>query len=388
MVGNVPEGTLKSRPMSPETAKIEPERIAERLSALPGLDRVREAASGTPVYLVGGAVRDILLGRQPINLDIAVEGDAAELGRRLGGEIATHERFATATVHTDDDLELDLATARTETYAEPGALPEVRPAPLAEDLARRDFAVNAIAVSLTGEPELIDLHDGLGDLERAILRVLHDRSFLDDPTRALRAARYAARYGFALDPHTEELLRATDLETVSRDRVDAELRRLAREPEPRRGFELLDEWGLVPLPPGARELIDAVLGVAASEAWASVVDRDAAVLAAARGRGLDTARELAGAEVEAPSHGVELAQGHDGVTLALARALGAEWLDRYVGEWRDVRLDIDGDDLIAAGVPQGPAIGRGLAAAMRAKLDGDLSGADEELRIALNAART
>jgi tRNA nucleotidyltransferase (CCA-adding enzyme) len=347
---------------------------------------VREAASGVPVYLVGGAVRDLLLGREPVNLDLAVEGDAGTVGRRLGGQIATHERFATATVHTDG-LELDLATTRTETYAEPGALPEVRPAPLVEDLARRDFAVNAIAVPLAGEPEVIDPHGGLADLERAVLRALHDRSFIDDPTRALRAARYAARYGFALEPRTDELLRDTNLETVSRDRVDAELRRLAREEEPRRGFELLDEWGLVPLPSGARELIDAVLGIAASDAWAGVVDRDEAVFAAAGGRGLAVARELAGAEVEAPSQGVELAQGHDGITLALARSLGADWLDRYVAEWRNVRLGIDGGDLIAAGVPQGPAIGRGLAAAMRAKLDGEVRGADEELRVALHAAR-
>jgi tRNA nucleotidyltransferase (CCA-adding enzyme) len=373
--------------MSPDSAKIEPERIAERLSTLPGLNRVREAASGTPVYLVGGAVRDLLLGREPINLDVAVEGDAAALGRSLGGEIKTHERFATATVHADG-LELDLATARTEIYAEPGALPEVRPAPLVEDLTRRDFAVNAMAVPLVGDPELIDPHGGRADLERSILRVLHDRSFVDDPTRALRAARYAARYGFALEARTEELLRETNLETVSRDRVEAELRRLARDEEPRRGFELLDEWGLVPLAAGARELVDALLGVASSEAWAGVVERDEAVLAAARGRGLEAARGLAGEEVATPSQGVELARGHDGVTLALARALGGEWLDRYVADWRNVRLDIDGADLIEAGIPQGPAIGRGLAAAMRARLDGEASGADEQLRVALDAARS
>src|SRR3954452_13156969 len=292
--------------MPPDSPKIEPERIAERLNTLPGLDRVRDAASGTPIYLVGGAVRDLLLGREPINLDIAAEGDAAALGRELGGEINTHERFATATVHTDG-LELDLATARTETYAKPGALPEVRPAPLVEDLARRDFAVNAMAVPLIDDPELIDPHGGLADLERSILRVLHDRSFVDDPTRALRAARYAARYAFALEPRTEQLLRETDLETVSRDRVEAELRRLAREEEPRRGFELLDEWGLVPLAAGARELIDAVLRVASADAWAGIVDRDEAVLAAARGRALEAARELAVEEVATPSQGVELA---------------------------------------------------------------------------------
>jgi tRNA nucleotidyltransferase (CCA-adding enzyme) len=372
--------------MPPGRAKIELERIAERLSALPGLDRVREAAGETPAYVVGGAVRDLLLGRKRTDLDIAVEGDAAALGQRLGGEIRTHERFATATVHLDG-TELDLATARSETYPAPGALPEVRPAPLSEDLARRDFTVNAMAVPLTEEPELIDPHGGLRDLRATTLRVLHERSFVDDPTRALRAARYAARYGFALESRTEELLRRADLETVSRDRTDAELRKLAREPRARRGFELLDEWGLIGLGREAPELMDAVGDLVALEPWAGMVDRDDAVLAAALGRGLGAARELASADVAIPSEAVERARGCDGVTLALARALGAEWLDRYVSEWRNVRLDIDGDDLIAAGIPEGPAIGRGLAAAMRAKLDGEASGADEELRVALDAAR-
>jgi len=387
MVGNASEGTSKSQPMPPESAKIEPDRISERLGALAGLDRVREAAAETPVYLVGGAVRDLLLGRERTDLDIAVEGDAEALGRRLGGEIRTHERFATATVHADG-LELDLATARSESYPSPGALPEVRPATLTEDLVRRDFTLNAMAVPLAGGLGLIDPHGGLADLEHGVLRVLHDRSFVDDPTRALRAARYAARYGFELEPETERLLREADLATVSSDRVDAELRKLAAEPEARRGFELLDEWGLVPLADGAPELIEAVSELTAVEAWSRVAGRGEAVHAAATGKGLPAARELAGREVGAPSAGVELARGHDGITLVLARALGAEWLDRYVAEWRDVRLEIDGGDLMKAGIPEGPAIGRGLAAALRAKLDGEADGAEAELRVALDAARS
>jgi tRNA nucleotidyltransferase (CCA-adding enzyme) len=367
-------------------AKIEPERIAERLRGLGGLERVREAARDVPVYLVGGAVRDLLLGRERADLDIAVEGDAAELGRRLGGEVRTHERFSTATVMVDG-LELDLATARAETYPRPGALPEVRPATLVDDLARRDFTINAMAVPLAGEPELIDPHGGANDLAAGLLRVLHERSFGDDPTRALRAARYAARYGFELEPETDRLLRAANLETVSRDRVEAELRKLAAEPRARRGFELLDEWGLIPLAAEAGELIDRVEEVAASEGWVGAVPRDEAVLAAAMGPGVDAARELASTRPERPSEAVELARGRDVVTLAIARALGAEWLDRYMDEWRHVRLDVDGEDLLAAGIPEGPAVGRGLAAAMRAKLDGQVAGRDEELEIALDAAR-
>ena len=230
MVGNGSEGPSKSQPMPPERAKIEPERIPERLRALPGLDRVREAAAGTATYLVGGAVRDLLLGRDRTDLDIAVEGDAAAVGRRLGGEVRTHERFATATVHTAG-LELDLATSRSESYPEPGALPEIQPATLSEDLARRDFTLNAMAVPLAGDPELIDPHGGLEDLERGALRVLHDGSFVDDPTRALRAARYAARYGFDLDAGH----RAAPPGGRPRDGVERPGRR--RAPQARRGAD-------------------------------------------------------------------------------------------------------------------------------------------------------
>jgi tRNA nucleotidyltransferase (CCA-adding enzyme) len=372
--------------MSHESAEIEPERIPERLKALGPLERVREAAGGVPIYLVGGAVRDLLLGRERTDLDIAVEGDAVELGKRLGGEIRAHERFATATAVLDG-LELDLATARSETYPRPGALPEVRPATLPEDLARRDFTVNAMAVPLLAAPELMDPHGGAPDLERGLLRVLHERSFVDDPTRSLRAARYAARYGFSVEPDTERLLRTADLNTVSSERVEAELRKLAAEPEAREGFELLDEWGLVALEAGAPELIDAVSELAGSEPWRSAVRRGDAVLAAALARGLESARELAASEPQLPSQAVARARGHDAVTLALARGLGAEWLDRYVSEWRGVRLEIDGGDLLEAGIPEGPAIGRGLAAALRAKLDGEIADRDEELRVALAAAR-
>src|SRR3954452_1104331 len=275
--------------MPRENAKIEPERAVERVRALPALERVREAAGDVPVYLVGGAVRDLLLGRERTDLDVVLEGDAAALGRRLGGEVRAHERFATAMVALDG-LVLDLATARSETYPRPGALPEVRPATLAEDLARRDFTVNAMAVPLTDEAELIDPHGGARDLERGLLRVLHERSFVDDPTRALRAARYAARYGFDLEPDTERLLREADLETVSRDRVEAELRKLAAEPRARQGFALLDEWGLVSVDAEALDLIDRIGELLEAGPWQGFAPREQAVLAAAMGRGLDAAR--------------------------------------------------------------------------------------------------
>jgi tRNA nucleotidyltransferase (CCA-adding enzyme) len=373
--------------MTPAQSKMEPERLAELLPTLPGLDRVREAASGLKAYLVGGTVRDLLLGRQRADIDVAVEGGGVDqLARRLGGTARAHERFATAIVRADD-LEVDLVATRSETYARPGALPEVAPAGLLEDLARRDFTVNAMAVPLNAEPELIDPHGGLRDLGRGELRILHDGSFVDDPTRALRAARYSARYGLELEPATAGRLRETDLGTVSRQRVEAELRKLAAEPEARTGFGLLAEWGLFELEPGALDLIGAVSELTGGGRWARIADRGEAILAAALGRGIEEARRLAIAAPARPSQAVELAGRHSGVELTLARALGAEWLDRYASDWRRVRLEIDGDDLLAENIPEGPAIGRGLAAALSAKLDGEVSGRDEELRAALRAAR-
>jgi tRNA nucleotidyltransferase (CCA-adding enzyme) len=372
--------------VSPSDPNIEPERLAERLAALHGVERVRDAAAGLPAYIVGGAVRDLLLGRERTDIDVAVEGPVTELANRLGGEVRAHQRFATATVRADG-LEVDLAATRAETYVHPGALPEVRPARLADDLARRDFTVNAMAVPLGGKPEIIDPHGGLADLGRGQLRALHRGSFVDDPTRALRAARYAARYGFVLEPETAERLREADLTTVSADRVEVELRKLGVEPEPQLGFELLAEWGLLELGPEATALIQAVSGVVGAPPWQGIVARDEAVLAAALGRGLDDARQLADSDPAQPSQAVALARGRSGVELALARALGAEWLDRYVAAWRGVRLEIDGNDLLDRGISEGPAVGRGLAEALRAKLDGEIAGRQAELEAALAAAR-
>jgi tRNA nucleotidyltransferase (CCA-adding enzyme) len=358
---------------------------AELRRAYPELDAVRKEATD-PVYLVGGAVRDLLLGRGRADLDLVVEGDASTLAALLGAEPVEHERFGTAKVKLDGH-EVDIAGARSETYARPGALPDVTvPADIAADLGRRDFTINAMAIPLGGEPRLIDPHEGQADLEAGLLRVLHPGSFVDDPTRAIRAARYAARFGFELEPETERLLRAADLSTVSADRREAELLRLAGEPTAPHGLALLCEWGLLEPRQGGVDLPGRVDELLAAPPWREFAPREPALLAAAFGPP-GRERDLATASPARPSHGVELARGHDAVELALARALGADWLDDYVGEWRAVALEIDGEDLIAAGVPQGPALGQGLAAALQGKLDGEVEGREQELARALAAAR-
>ncbi|HUJ35531.1 MAG TPA: hypothetical protein VLW51_10005 [Solirubrobacteraceae bacterium] len=395
-------------------------KLLERARSLPAAQPLLARLAGTPpMYLVGGAVRDLLLGGAPLDLDLAVEGDAAALAASVGGEVRAYDRFGTSTVMLDG-YTYDIARTRRETYAHPGALPDVAPAPIAEDLLRRDFTVNAIALALAGDTagELTAAPEALEDLDARRLRVLHDRSFVDDPTRLLRLVRYATRLRFEIEPRTRAL--ADDsisdgaLGTVSGPRIGAELRLLAREPDPVRALGGLRELGLdagihpgfgvddeplarhalALLPDDGRRdrlvLAAAARGVPAAELPAlldslafEAEDRDVIVLAATRAG--EVTRTLAAAS--APSEIAAAVGGAPAELVALAGALGAEpqareWLDRL----RHVRLEIDGRDLLAAGVPEGPAIGRGLRAALDAKLDGRASGREQQLAEAVRAA--
>ena len=174
------------------------------------------AARGLPLYLVGGFVRDLLLGHPGLDFDLVVEGDALGLARalaeKLGGKVTVHTRFKTAQWFpppaTDLPEYVDFISARSEIYTHPGALPKVRPGTLTDDLGRRDFSINTLALRLDGENfgELRDDLGGLDDLRGGIIRVLNPHSFLDDPTRLLRAVRYEQRYGFRIAPETLALI--------------------------------------------------------------------------------------------------------------------------------------------------------------------------------------
>lgn len=202
---------------------------------------------GQALYMVGGAVRDLLLGKQSLDIDLVVEGDAMRLARVLatlsGGRAVSHARFGTATLR--NDYRLDFAAARSESYSHPGALPTVRPANITDDLFRRDFTVNAMAISLSpgSYGELVDPYAGRADLQKKLIRVLHDKSFVDDATRILRALRYEQRLGFTLEPETARLLRRhrSMINTISGDRLRHELELILREERPelvlRRAFE-------------------------------------------------------------------------------------------------------------------------------------------------------
>jgi tRNA nucleotidyltransferase (CCA-adding enzyme) len=370
----------------PGSSDLDPARLDAQVDSLAAIDQLRRIAERVPAYLVGGVVRDLLLGKTVTDLDVAIEGDLEALADLPGFSLEREGLFLTGRLEQGDS-KIDVAQTRAESYPAPGALPEVRPASIAEDLARRDFTINAMAFPLSGERELLDPHGGLDDLAQGMLRVLHEGSFVDDPTRALRAARYAARFGFELEPETARLIREADLSTVSEDRVENELRRIAAEEDPAAALRLIAEWGVMPsLDPQAPARAAEVARLASMPPWSDWADRELAVMLATV-RPLPQIRELAAATPERPSEAVRLASAWDPAQLLVARALGAEWLDRYAEDWRQVGLEITGDDLLEAGIPEGPAIGRGLEAALSGKLDGEISGRDEELRIALAAAR-
>lgn len=382
--------------------------LLERVARLPCGRRLLDAAAGRDgVHLVGGAVRDLLLGREPRELDIVVEGDVEPLARRLGAAATVHERFGTATVHSDG-CRFDLAAARAETYARPGALPDVRPAGIDADLHRRDVTVNALALDLASG-ELREVEHAREDLAGGRLRVLHDASFADDPTRLWRIARYAARLGFDLEERTAALAAAAvaagALDTVSGDRIGNELRLALGEPDPIAALAAAAALGLAPWLAPDRERADAalallpvgegrpdlvVLGAALAGEPAAPLDglgftaAERAVLRAGA-----RAPQLAAAMMGAaqPSALARVLRGLPVEAVALAGAHGAAApARRWLNELRHVALAITGDDLLAAGVPHGPQIGRRLAAALDRRLDGALAaGRDAELAAALQA---
>jgi tRNA nucleotidyltransferase (CCA-adding enzyme) len=434
-----------------------PEIVIERLYGLPGGAALLEVAGERDdVELVGGAVRDLLLGREPRELDVVVGDDAAafadELARRLNAlagqtsqerfKSSSHERFRTALVWWEGSR-IDVATRRSERYPEPGALPEVGKGTPDQDLQRRDFTVNAIALTLGGtrRGELRAVPGALEDLSAGRLRVLHDRSFIDDPTRLFRMARYRARLGFAINHHTANLAAAAvgsdALATVSLARIGAELRLALSEANMVGAIASIDHLGLLRMLPAElsfdKEMIHKALALLAEAGgdlrpdllllatllapvgypidrsiddkaleqimWLlkdlefSAPDQDLVLKALTEGRAM--AYGLAFAETPSAIHKAASRASLEAVALvgAIAAAYAGgddnaitEAARRWLAGLHRVRLRITGADLIAAGIPEGPEIGRRLEAALRMRLDGELvDGREAELVAALEA---
>lgn len=426
---------MPSRAARPTASEIElpylPEAKIEALKAIPGADRLLNAlADNNGVFLVGGAVRDLMLGFAQFDFDLVVEGDAAaladHLAETLGGATRKHARFSTATFYSDDgQLSVDIATARTETYSKPGALPDVQPADLERDLVRRDFTVNAMAMAIWRDRlgELHEFPDATSDLAARVLRVTHDQSFVDDPTRLLRMLRYGARLGFSAEPHTEDLARTAVEQgapaTVSGARIGDELIDLLAERSALVAIDSMYALGLdrqlhpkfdadeyvcarvlVDLPDGIRQdllllaLCSRTMDAAELEAWLrhlAIPSKDAAIVADAA-----LHAQTVGTEVSADASPADVAavlRRHRPETLCLAAGLpstpheSAQRIKDWLADRSGGKLEISGADLREAGVGEGPTIGKALADTLDATLNGEVSGRDEQLEYALLVAR-
>ena len=407
------------------------ESIAEHLRSSTRLSVIIDAVStlghrAEGVYLVGGTVRDILLGEASFDVDIAVEGDAIAfayaLAEALGGRATPHRKFGTAVISYGDGEHVDVVTTRTEFYDSPGALPTVERAGLREDLLRRDFTINAMAASLGAEAfgRLVDPYGGRVDLDAGVLRVLHNLSFIDDPTRIFRGIRYEARFGFRFDEHSVGLLRSCIeiglVGDLSTSRLRDELVTLLEDPAGPEGIRRLGELGAdraihphlrgddeaaglferavalrdelaVDVPTWRLGIAALARELTADEAYdwlerLKVRRRDAERIVGAVVVAPRIAQRLR-SERLAPAEIVALADrfAPDAPLVALALEDRAE-LCEYFGRLRDVELEIGGAELIELGLTEGPRLGEILGELRRRKLNGELPGRDAELAAA------
>ena len=433
-------GTPPTPPRHGEVATLLEESLSAPVLAL--VRRISQQAHdmGFVPYFVGGLVRDLLLGHPIVDVDLVIEGDGIALARRLaadlGGRVIPHRRFGTAkwllrpsvwqqvagfVPHDALPPSVDFVTARTEFYTHPTALPQVERSSIKQDLHRRDFTINTLAIRLDPDHwgELVDFYGGEADLHNGVIRALHSLSFIDDPTRMLRAARLESRMGFRLDPRTEELIADALplLKRVSGDRIRHEMEQIFVEPEPERALRRLDELDvLAQIHPGLH--CDRWLQVKYHalrkdldlETW-NLKPEDTpflylALLAYRLGdedlEGLvvrlkmkrddaDDLRLLHGLQdtlaqlgkARRPSAAYRLLELYPARVLAVAwvaadRKRLRDQLLRYQTEWRLVETEITGAVLKAMGLRPGPLFGRLLGTLRDARLDGRVSTREEE----------
>jgi tRNA nucleotidyltransferase (CCA-adding enzyme) len=366
------------------------------------------------LYLAGGAVRDLLLERCTLDIDLVIEGDAVKMAQELAtanlAKATVHPRFGTAKLQWRN-RSADIATARAETYARPGALPTVKPGTLTEDLARRDFTVNAMAIELNPPHfgELIDPHHGQRDIDRRLIRVLHDKSFIDDATRIWRAFRYEQRLDFNIEPGTLNLIERDidNLNTISGDRIRHELELVLKEELPENALRCAAQLGvLARIHPALKG--DEWLAEAFSAAGARYLDSEPhphlyLALLCYRLTAEETEKVIGylhfpKAEIQvlrdtasikarlkalsapglAPSQVYEILHGCSLLAVE-ANAVGAnsetatENIELYLNVLRHVKPALTGGDLIKLGVPEGPKIKDFLKRLREARLDGKIN---------------
>jgi len=416
--GRLVGGALADASAAGRVTRGLPTHLRELLTTI---GRIADEHDGR-AFLVGGIVRDLWRGAtiERRDLDVVVEGDGPTVARRLaravGGSVVEHRRFLTASIETRAFGRIDVATSRSERYESPGALPRVMPATIGEDLRRRDFTVNAMAIELaSGEFGLIDPLGGRLDLTRRRLRTLHPLSYVEDPTRIFRAARYAARLGLAPDRATARsqglALGLVPYSALSGQRIAAEIERILGETragdilarlgrsgtfrllDPRHRFTATSRRRVGELPGAvtwahghaldvhvvglaALALVDGQPPVVADAALARLGFTGGPLAVLKRARATDAALVAELARASAPSDRARLLRGLAPLELAWLWLSGGPdlrgALDWFVGI--DPRLvSLGGDDVVALGVPRGPAVARVLAEVRDARLDGILA---------------
>ncbi len=398
------------------------ERIATRLMAMVRTAGEAAAERGQALYLVGGAVRDLLLDRINIDLDLVVEGDAIALARLLAerqdARVVAHDRFGTAKL-TYRGFSLDLVTARSESYDRPGALPVVEPGSLQDDLRRRDFTINAMALGLSPPVlgQVVDPFGGQRDLRDGLVRVLHDRSFIDDATRLFRAIRYEHRLKFKLEEHTGEMARrdASFVHTISGDRLRHELELILAETAPEGILRRAGELGLLAqVHPALRsdDRLDRTFTGAREEFQPKQPPMSVYLSLMSWDLSLEECNELI-SRLNLPARVAHvmrdalrlkerLGEFRAGMTnsevyqllghylpsaiqtniVAAGNPAAARYMRLFLTELRDTKIEIDGARLKAMGAPQGPALGKILHAIHMARLDGKVRDRAGEERLA------
>ena len=382
---------------------------------------LKELASESKLtaYLVGGPVRDWLLGLPCRDLDFVVEGDApslaSALAERVDGRVIGHSRFGTATVAVGAG-HIDLVTARSEVYPFPGSLPEVEPSNIADDLARRDFSINAMALDLeSGDLSPVDPLGGQEDLRLGRIRTIHPRSFLHDPTRLFRALKYEQRLGFELEDGTGEQLQAAVegkyCDTVSGDRIRREIEKFLEEKDPAKPILRALETGLLAsvFPALVHSEYVGRLAAASNDGVGAACDPLAWVVALVyplsmgEAEGLIGRLNMPGVWARAVRESVQLRnlepalagagmaaselnrrlEEFESRTLAVAARITenpevAGNLERFLEENGNFGPVLNGNDLLAMGVPPGPAVGRALASLRDLRIDRKINSEEEE----------
>jgi len=403
-----------------------PQQVLELVEDISG----QAAKQKQRVYLVGGVVRDLLL-RDPslrsglrFDLDLVVEGDAVKLAQQVAetsqAKLLAHRRFGTAKLRYEN-FTLDLATARKETYAKPGALPTVTPGTLQDDLLRRDFSINAMAISLAskGYGKLVDPHEGQTDLEHRLIRILHPRSFSDDATRILRAVRYEQRLGFRLEAQTAQLLKRDIhmLDTISGDRIRHELELIFKEKRPEFVIKRLAELGALsrisPFLKGdgwiaekfdrARRLKKPTqlpslyfclliysFSVTEIEQLLARLNIPAKLSRAMHDTlRLKTKLPFLDTSPLKPSEIYYLLREYEPLAIqvnaiASEPSMAQRYLQLFLTKLRYVRTSLDGEELKRLGISAGPEMGKVLQLLHKAKLDGEVRTKADEKKLALS----